>query len=56
MSKRKVEDILIRRDGISRQEARELIAECIDEIGRGNEYATEEVLGLEPDYIFDILW
>lgn len=55
--------ILMRRDGISREEAIEAIEDCRDQINyfcaRGD-YATAEdtimtELGLEPDYLFDIL-
>ena len=47
--------ILMRRDGLTKEEAMELIEECIDEIENGNLYACEDVLGLEPDY-YDILF
>ena len=51
----RVVKILMERDGLSEEEARELIAECIEEIELGNMYAMEDILGLEDDYIFDIL-
>ena len=55
--------ILMRRDGISREEAIEAIEDCRDQINyfcaRGDYSAAEdsiaEELGLEPDYLFDIL-
>lgn len=60
----KVINILMRRDGISREEAIEAIEDCREEINyfcaRGDYLAAEESitteLGLEPDYIFDILF
>lgn len=54
MSKELIE-ILMKRDGISREEAKEMIAECREAILEGDTYAIEDILGLEDDYIFDIL-
>ena len=51
----RVVEILMRRDGLTEKEALEEIKECIEELENGNEYALEDVLGLEDDYIFDIL-
>lgn len=56
-------EILTRRDGISQLEAEILVEECREEmedaIMRGNYLEAEDIiasyLGLEPDYIFDIL-
>ena len=50
-----VVEILMNRDGISRVEAKEMIAECREALLNGDEYAIEDYLGLEDDYIFDIL-
>ena len=50
-----LEEILMKRDGISRAEAYEMIAECREALLDGDEYAIEDILGLEDDYIFDIL-
>ena len=50
-----LEKILIRRDGVSLEEAREMIAECRQALLEGDSCAIEEYLGLEDDYIFDIL-
>jgi len=47
--------ILMRRDGLTEEEALELIEECREELEAGNEYATEDILGLEPDYMLDVL-
>ena len=47
--------ILMDRDGISRVEAEEMIAECKEALLEGDAYAIENILGLEDDYIFDIL-
>ena len=43
--------ILMKRDGLTEEEAREMVEECMEELYEGNEYALEDVLGLEPDYI-----
>ena len=52
-------DILMRRDGITRNEAQNLIDECIDEMSDsfyiGDYQTCEDIfasyLGLEPDYL-----
>ena len=51
----KVIDILMRRDGMSLAEAKDAISECREALLSGDEYAIEDYLGLEADYIFDIL-
>ena len=48
-------EILMRRDDLTREEAEDLVQECREALEAGDEYATEDILGLEPDYIFDIL-
>ena len=53
--RRKVEDILMNRDGISRLEAAALISDCVEALERGEMDAIEYYLGLEDDYIFDII-
>jgi hypothetical protein len=49
--------VLMRRDGMSRSEAQELIDEARELVAEGEN--PEEILrvdfGLEPDYIFDLL-
>jgi hypothetical protein len=49
--------VLMRRDGMSRSEAQELIDEARELVADGEN--PEEILrvdfGLEPDYIFDLL-
>ena len=47
--------ILMKRDGLSLEEANDLIDECREELECGNYDAIEDLLGLEPDYIFDII-
>lgn len=54
MSKELIQ-ILMKRDGISKEEAKEMIAECREALMEGDSYAIEDILGLEDDYIFDIL-
>lgn len=56
MPRNRVVEILMRRDGLTEEEALAEIEECLEEIEMGNEYALEDVLGLEDDYIFDIIW
>lgn len=55
-----VVEILIRRDGLSQKEAEHLVTMTQDEMLDGNPYEAEEILsnnlGLEPDYIFDVLY
>lgn len=58
----KVVEILMRRDGDSKQEATERVEQTRDELlqlGTGSfedsQNIIEENLGLEPDYLFDIL-
>lgn len=57
-------EILMRRDGISRLEAENLIEECKEELWsaatRGSYQECEDIvalyLGLEPDYLDVLLW
>lgn len=59
----RVVKILMERDGITEQEARELIEETREEIEscvscgdfEGAEDAIADILGLEPDYLLDII-
>lgn len=51
----KIIGILMRRDDISREEADELITECVEALEGGDYDAIHDYLGLEDDYIFDIL-
>lgn len=56
-------EIIMRRDGISRLEAENLVEECREELwnaaARGNYQECEDIvasyLGLEPDYLDDLL-
>jgi hypothetical protein len=51
-----LKEVLMRRDGMTSEEADEVIADCKEQVLNGED--PEEVLyelGLEPDYIFDIL-
>lgn len=58
-------EILMRRDGISRLEAENLVEECREELwnaaaARGSYQECEDIvylyLGLEPDYLEVLLW
>jgi len=58
----KIRDILCKRDGMTPEEAQELIDQTIEEI-HATDYDYEEVidimmsnLGLEGDYIIDLLY
>jgi len=55
MGQAKVVKILMRRDGISKKEAQRQVDACADALERGDGGAIEAYLGLEDDYIFDIL-
>ena len=50
-------EVLMRRDGLSLAEADEQIQVARDEVleGRDPEEVLEEMFGLEPDYVFDLL-
>ncbi len=62
--KAKIVDILMRRDGLTRKEAvtmlRNARSEIMDAIEGTSCLDPEDVLadelGLEPDYLFDIIW
>jgi hypothetical protein len=47
--------ILMERDGLTSKEADELMAECRDALFNGDYSAIEDYLGLEDDYIFDLI-
>ena len=47
--------ILMRRDGNTEEEARKRILECREALENGDDEAIQDYLGLEDDYIFDIL-
>lgn len=47
--------ILMRRDGLTKAEAQDLVDECREALENGNYEAIQDYLGLEDDYIFDIL-
>lgn len=52
-------EVLMKRDGLSESEAIDLIEETRDEILSAGPFEADEIiacnLGLEPDYIMDIL-
>lgn len=51
----KVEEILMERDGLSKEEAHSLRLECAQALENGDNEAISYYLGLEDDYIFDVL-
>lgn len=53
---KEVERILMKRDDLTLEEAREQIAECREALENGDYEAIADYLGLEDDYIFDILF
>ena len=48
--------ILMQRDGLTEEEARDLMAECREELESGNYSAMQEILELEDDYLFDVIF
>jgi len=64
MARKGIVETLMKRDGISREEAQEQInicrQHCMDAIDEGDISAPEEIieddLGLEPDYLDEILF
>lgn len=52
--------ILMMRDNIAREEAVELIEETLEEIYRSDISEADDILmnnlGLEPDYLFDLIY
>ena len=50
-----IRSILMKRDGITAKEADELIEECRESLSEGNYEAIQDYLGLEDDYIFDLI-
>ena len=57
MNRNKIVEVLMRRDGLSEEEALEILADGRRSVEQGEDL--EEVLyqefGLEPDYIFDLI-
>lgn len=52
----RVVEILMHRDGLTQSEAEALIDECRQEmLETGSDEPMMDILGLEPDYIFDVL-
>ena len=53
----KVVEILMKRDGMTEEEAKDLVKECREMIYDGEDPTDvlEYEVGLEPDYIFDII-
>ena len=45
----------MRRDGLTLEEAKEQIDECREALENGDFEAIQDYLGLEDDYIFDII-
>ena len=51
----RVEEILMQRDGMTQEEARNLRLECADALESGDAEAIHDLLELEDDYIFDVM-
>ncbi len=51
----RVEEILMKRDGMTQKEAEALRLECAEALESGDHEAIMYYLGLEDDYIFDVL-
>ena len=52
---KKVIKILMKRDKMSYDEAKDLVLQCKEALESGDENAIQDYLGLEDDYIFNIL-
>lgn len=50
-----VKEILMKRDGMTEKDAEETMAICREELYSGNFDVMMDVLGLEDDYIFDLI-
>ena len=48
-------EILKKRDGLTDREADELMADCREALYNGDFDAIQDYLGLEDDYIFDLI-
>jgi hypothetical protein len=48
-------DILMKRDNMSKKDAEMLVEECREALLSGEWEAIQDYLGLEDDYLFDIL-
>lgn len=57
MTTESILEVLMRRDGMSKENAQEMIDEAKERVAEGED--PEEILlddfGLEPDYVFDLL-
>lgn len=55
----KIVEILMRRDGMSQKDAEDVLSQAVDELEangyRDGEDIMMETLGLEMDYIFDLI-
>lgn len=51
----RVVKILMERDGLTEAQAKQEVAWCREELISGNDEALQDCLGLEDDYIFDVL-
>ena len=51
----RVVKILMERDNLTEEEAKELVDECREALSNGDTEAICDYLGLEDDYIFDII-
>mgnify|MGYP000424437297 CR=1 FL=1 len=54
---RNIEDILVRRDGMSQDEANKLVADARERVWNGEdpEYILYDEFRLEPDYILQLI-
>lgn len=51
----KVIKILMKRDKMSYEEAKDLVIQCQNALENGNYEAIQDYLGLEDDYIHDVM-
>ena len=52
----KTQRILMERDGLTAEEAKAQMDECREALNNGDWEAMADYLGLEDDYIFDVLF
>ena len=55
MSRASLVELICKRDNMTKEEANDLINECAEALEDGDSEAIQYYLGLEDDYIFDVL-
>ena len=55
MSRASLVELISKRDHVTKEQANDLINECAEALENGDSEAIQDYLGLEDDYIFDVL-